>query len=98
MKEQEPSFVALAELTSLKLAYPKYDLTLMPNVGQLSLICAWNSFTINTVKLKQHSTKRKTKTEQMLQHFVFLLFLKPYMNKLLPPTVTKYCSSRYYRS
>ena len=64
MKEQEPTFVALAELTSLKLAYQKYDLTLMPNVGQLSLICVVNSFAINTVKLKQRSTKRKTETEQ----------------------------------
>ena len=40
MKEQERTFVALAELTSLKLTYQKYDLTLMPNVGQLLLICA----------------------------------------------------------
>ena len=64
MKEQEPTFVALAKLTSLKLAYQKYDLTLVPNVNQLSLICAWNSFAINTVQLKQHSMKRKTKTEQ----------------------------------
>ena len=34
----------------------------MPNVGQL--ICAWNSFAINTVELKQRTTKRKTKTER----------------------------------
>ena len=64
MKEQEPTFVALAELTLLKLAYQKYDLTLMLNVGQLSLICTGNSFAINTVKLKQRTMKRKTKTEQ----------------------------------
>ena len=48
MKEQKPIFVTLAELTSFKLTYQKYDLTLMPNVGQLSLICAWNSFAIIT--------------------------------------------------
>ena len=36
----------------------------MPNVGQLSLISAWNSFAINTVELKQRTTKRKTKTER----------------------------------
>ena len=34
----------------------------MPNVGQL--ICAWNSFAINTVELKQRTTKRKTKTKR----------------------------------
>ena len=62
MKEQKPIFVALAELTSLKLAYQKYDLTLMPNVDQLSLICVWNSFVINTVELEQCTMKRKTET------------------------------------
>ena len=60
MKEQKSIFVTFAELTSYKLAYQKYHLTLMPNVGQL--ICAWNSFAINTVELKQRTTKRKTKT------------------------------------
>ena len=64
MKEQEPTFVALAKLTSLKLSYQKYHLILMPNVGQLLLIYTWNSFAINTVKLKQRSTKWKTKTER----------------------------------
>ena len=83
MKEQEPTFVALAELTSSKLAYQKYDLTLMPNVGQLSLICAWNSFAINTVKLKQRTTKRKTKTERNATVFRICFF----ETKLLPPTV-----------
>ena len=62
MKEQKSIFVTFAELTSFKLAYKKYHLTLMPNVGQL--ICAWNSFAINTVELKQRTTKRKTKTER----------------------------------
>ena len=60
MKQQKSIFVTFAELTSYKLAYQKYHLTLMPNVGQL--ICAWNSFAINTVELKQRTTKRKTKT------------------------------------
>ena len=55
MKEQKSIFVTFAELTSFKLAYQKYHLTLMPNVGQL--ICAWNSFAINTVELKQRTTK-----------------------------------------
>ena len=86
MKEQEPTFVAPAELTSLKLAYQKYDLTLIPNVGLLSLTCAWNSFTINTVKLKQHSTKRKIKTEQNAIAFR-IHFSKSNVTKLLPPTV-----------
>ena len=33
MKEQKSTFVALAEITSLKLADQNYDLTLMPNDG-----------------------------------------------------------------
>ena len=57
MKEQKPIFVTFTELTSFKLAYQKYDLTLMPNVGQL--ICAWNSFAINTVELKQRNYEEK---------------------------------------
>ena len=91
MKEQEPTFVALAKLTSLKLSYQKYNLTLIPNVGQLLLICMWNSFAINTVKLKQRSTKWKTKTEQNAVA-LHIHFSKPNVTKLLPPTVCMYMS------
>ena len=54
----------------------------MPNVSQLSLICAWNSFAINTVKLKQHSTKRKTKNGTKHSSALYSFFSKPKVTKI----------------
>ena len=69
MKEKEPTFVACTRRTNTFEArlskVRSHFYALMRNVGQLSLICVWNSFTINTVKLKQCTTKTNTKTEQI---------------------------------
>ena len=63
----------------------------MSNVDQLSLICAWNSFAINTVKLKQRITKGKIKTEQnAIALRNTFCFLKPNATKLWPLTICPY--------